>query len=564
MEENKNLNSTPEEKGEDIVIGCDEIQPEEAVEELKTEKPKKAKKPKKEKLLKNTLLAKRGSYSIALTAIVLTAVIVLNVLVGALSDRFVLEFDMTPDKENSISAENVDYIKSIKNDVDVIICSAEESYANAVASNAQQVYGLSNDGSATEYFNQTVKLINKYNAYNSNINVKFVDTQSSEFTAITSTYGTDNLEYGSIIVSTDNEDGSKRYKKLNFTDIYALEEDQTYAAYGMTMNTVVGNEIETALTGAISYVLSDIDVQVAILTGHTTTNITDSYVKLLKANNYEVDVIADAYLTKIPDKYEIIVIPDPTKDYMEEEINAISKFLENDGKYEKGMMVFTNAASPYLTDFYTFLKDWGIEIHDGVVYEPDENYHLSGDSTVLVSANTGDVEDLAEMQMCITGNNVPISAAFEENGSKTTATIVETMPDTVIAPKGVVTDWDGASGQEGKSYATLIESTHKAYDSNANEITSKISVFSSTYFLASSYNETASVSNKNLTLAMVDRAAKIEDTGIEFVPKSITNESFYESVTEASANAMRAIFMFILPLAVLAAGIVIFVKRRNA
>ena len=60
------------------------------------------------KLLKNTLFAKKGGYSIALTAMVLVGIIVFNILVTALSNRFILEFDMTAQKQNSISEENIE------------------------------------------------------------------------------------------------------------------------------------------------------------------------------------------------------------------------------------------------------------------------------------------------------------------------------------------------------------------------------------------------------------------------------------------------------------------------
>ena len=97
----------------------------------------------KTKLLKNELSLKKGGYSIAITAIVVAAIIVLNVLVSALSDRFVLEFDMTPDKINSISEDNIEFIKSVDKEVSVIICSSEDDYSTYVGSVAQQSYGVS-------------------------------------------------------------------------------------------------------------------------------------------------------------------------------------------------------------------------------------------------------------------------------------------------------------------------------------------------------------------------------------------------------------------------------------
>ncbi len=68
MQENKNL--TPETEIEEIVNT--------------------PKKPKREKLIKNQALFKKGGFSLAFTAIFIVAVIVFNILVGALCDRFVL------------------------------------------------------------------------------------------------------------------------------------------------------------------------------------------------------------------------------------------------------------------------------------------------------------------------------------------------------------------------------------------------------------------------------------------------------------------------------------------
>ena len=88
--------------------------------------------------------------------------------------------------------------------------------------------------------------------------------------------------------------------------------------------------------------------------------------------------------------------------------------------------------------------------------------------------------------------------------------------------------------------------------------------FSSIEFLQSAYNEQSAVSNKNMTLAAAERAVGAGDTGISFVSKTITNESFADSVTQSSASAVRIIFMFILPIACIAVGIYIFIRRKNA
>ena len=102
------------------------------------------------------------------------------------------------------------------------------------------------------------------------------------------------------------------------------------------------------------------------------------------------------------------------------------------------------------------------------------------------------------------------------------------------------------------------------YDDDNNEIASYVFAFDSYEFISSVYNEQSSVSNKNLTLACAERAVGAENTGISFVSKTITNESYSDSVSQSSANVIRIIFMFILPIASIAAGIYIFIRRKNA
>ena len=76
-------------------------------------------------------------------------------------------------------------------------------------------------------------------------------------------------------------------------------------------------------------------------------------------------------------------------EYVESEITAMSAFLDNDGKLGKSMMVFADASTKYLPDFYSFLSEWGVAIGEGILYETDSNYHAAGDHTTLISANTG-------------------------------------------------------------------------------------------------------------------------------------------------------------------------------
>lgn len=561
MEENKNLN--PELEAE--TAEAEDFDIAEAVKgEKKSKKAKKDKKPKKEKAkkIKNQALLKRGSYSLAITAAVVAGAIILNILVGALTDRFVLEFDMSLNKDNSISEENIEYIKGIEDKVTVTVCADEETYSSYMGYYAQQYYSVSDDA-ATSYYDQTVTLVNKYADYNKNITVNFVDTQSTKFTEISSKYSSEKLMYGDIIISTE-KDGAEKHKIISYDDIYYLYEDTTYASYGMSFYTVSGNNIETALTSAISYVTSDKIKRAAIITGHSATDYTATYQTLLKDNNYETEIISDSLVTEISSEYDLVVIPCPSTDFIGTELDAVSEFLDNDGKLGKGLIFVADVTAPYLTNLYDFLEQWGIVVEDGILFETNSSNHMADDPTTLGSYTTEADDILSGMSVCITGYNAPMYAGFESEGGITVTSFMETPDSVVAAPKGVDASWTEADNYETDTYSTVIQAAKSDYDEDNNPIASYVTAFSSTHFLESEYSEYSSVSNKDVLFAVSERGAGADKTDISFVSKYIDEESFADQVTEASSNTMRIIFMIILPIICIAAGIYIYIKRRNA
>ena len=534
----------------------DNIIENEALETPVAEKAKKAKK------IKNQALLKRGGYAMAITAAVLAGIVVLNVLLGVLAKRVPLEFDMTFDKQNSIAAENIEYIKGIDKEVKITVCANENDYLMYMSNYAPQLFGVL-DGD-TAYYDQTLKLINKYDNYNSKIKIEFIDTQDTKFTEISTKYPQEKIEYGDIIV-TCNDGTAERYKVVNFQDIYVLEEDQTYAAYGMSGYILKGNNIETALTSAIAYVTDSIDKKVAFITGHSKTDYSESYRALLKNNNYEIDLINETLITKISDDYNAIFIVAPTTDFLDSELDIISKFLDNGGKYGKGLVFFADAAAPYLPNLSAFLAEWGIEVREGIMFETSSQLHQPDKPTEFVSAPFDAEDDILNgMGYCLTGYNVPISSSFETQGAISTTVLFGTSNTVVAAPIGTSNSWTGADKYKKESFATVLQAKRFNYDEDNNPIQNHVFALSSIEFIHGNYSEVADLSNKNIAFKVAERAVGAEDTGISFIAKTIENQSFATEVTELSRNIMFIVFVILLPLAMIAAGIYVYIRRKNS
>ena len=553
MEENKNLNP--------------EVEVEEATENQVTEAPKKEKKaktkkaPKKPKLIKNQALLKRGGYAMGITAAVLAGLIVFNVLIAVLAQRVNLEFDMSLTAQNSMSEENIDFVKNLDKEVTVTVCAKAEDYVGEYMNYYAQQYGVTE--TYTDYYKQTITLLDKYRDYNKKIKIDYIDTQSSEFTQITTKYSNQTINYGDIIV-TCNDGGNERYKIIGYKDIYVLSEDDTYAAYGVTTSTVSANNIETALTSAISYVTSSKTKKVAFITGHSKTDYIESYRNLLKTNNYEIELISDTLITNISDEFDALFIVAPTTDFIDTELDAIAKFLDNDGKYEKGLVFFADAGAPYLPNLYEYLEEWGIGVGEGILFETNANNHMPNEPTTLGSYPVSEDKINNGISACITGYNVPIKALFEEEGTYKVTSLIETPESVVAAPVGTANNWNGADNYTKAAYSTVMQSERMTYDKDNVEINNYVFAFSSTEFIYSDYAEMAQISNKNIALAAAERAVGAEDTGVSFVSKTIENESFSDSVTQSSSSLITIIFMIALPVGLLATSIYVYIRRKNS
>ncbi|MBQ3817129.1 MAG: GldG family protein [Clostridia bacterium] len=497
----------------------------------------------KEKI-KNLNRLKNKGYIIGITAVIIAAVILLNLLISSFSPK--LKFDFSSQKLSSFSEENKEYIKNLKEKVSITVCANEQTYADSSSYGmlyyAYNYYGAAGNGD-NDYYAQTLSLINKYGDYSKNIEIKFIDTQSAEFAGVMNSYPNESLKYGDIIVASP-----QRYRVVRYSDIYKLE------AGGSGYYTVVGNNIETALTSAVDYVISGKDIKVAILTGHSKTDYTDDYAELLKKNNYTVDIIDNKMITAIDDNYSAVIIAAPTSDFLENELTALSNFLENTGK---GLIYFADATAPFLPDFSAFLEKWGIEQSEGILFETAEQYHIEGEPTTIGFYPSGEDDITSNMNYCISGYNVPLLASDTVSEDIKVTTLFKTSPNAVAAPAA---DWQATNGDYITAEYSGVIMSQKSIN---NADSSFVIAFSSVEYIKSQWVQYAALSNQNISISAAEKASGAQNKGITFTTKTIENESYYDKVTETSASFMNWFFVRLLPLAVIAVGIYVFFKRRN-
>lgn len=521
-----------------------------------TEKP--TKKGEKLKKVKNQLLLRRGGFSLLITVLFLAAVIVLNLLVGALSERFNLEYDLSADKLSTVTEENIEYIESIKTPVSITVCAGESNYVSYLSSYAYQLYGVG-DGYTdySDYYKQTIRFINKYPEYNEKITVKYVDMYNdSAYGEIYQKYSNEKISYGDIIVAAVVEnDGAKteRHKIVSFSDVYNMVENSNGSYSYYSTYTISGNKVESALSNAIEYVLG-VDKKALLLTGHSaeaTEKHFTAYEKLLTENNFDVDRQEGAVVNEISSDYDIVVIIQPSIDFQPNELDALNTFINNGDKLQKSIIYVGGSTAQRTPNLNEFLADWGIVVGEGMMFETSGKYSVSGDPTAIyMPTSYGGIVSI---------ENVPLSIGTPVDANTQAETFLSS-PDTIVeAPLGASADWNDYSSSDVGTYSLIASSTKTGYTDDGDKVSSAVFALSSTDFVSPRMD---GLLNTQFLTIINDAFAENGVVEMDFETKTITSTSFVP--VESTASTIQWIFVILIPVSMLVIAIVVYIRRKNA
>ena len=551
------IKNTPETKENTVV--------EAAEAGVKAHSPKK---PKKQKSGVRFYKKPGFRYSMLATvlSIVFIAVIVaVNILASMLDSRInALQLDMTLSKDYSLSADNIEYIKKIDKDVTVTVAATENYYMGGSYSNFLYSNYYYTDTSGGKYFNQTIQLLKKYPKVNGKIKVQFIDPTTPAFNDFNEKYA-NQYTYGSIIVESEfvNSNGAKqsRYKILQVEDIYATSTDSS-SSYGDTY--ITGSQLESALTTALFYVVSEQQNTAAIVTGYNCDS-ADTVQSLLKQNNYDIIEIDSLTASDIPSNVDLLVFATPQTDLMPSEILKLDAFMKNGGNYRKNILYVASNTQTTLPNFESFLGEWGIQIGSGTVYETDEKYRSTVSNTwmYLKDGGTNYLSDFSGMQY-IARDMRPITLKFEqkgeEPGSYYTYNLVKTMDSTTIMPSGEKEDWTPANNATKQAYSAMAMSVFAVdRDENGRDISSSILVLASEDFYSDNY--ASSCANQDALTSIINTMVGRTEQAYTVDNKTITSHTF--TPTEIQSNIIKYVCVGVVPVGLLIFGIVIVIRRKR-
>lgn len=536
-EENKNLNTISEE-----TASADSNAVAETADKTEDTKAKKAKnkksKPQKEKgkfkKFMKSRKAKHGTVAMAITALVIVMVIVLNIIIGLLVNRFPdLELDLTSNSSFALQDDTIDYVSHLDSDVTVYILMEKDTFE-----------------SQGTYFVQAQKMLNKMvSKSNGKMKVKYVDLTSNP--SFTSDYP--NVDWQSS--SANNivlVESGKQYKVLTLADCFEYDE-QTYNYNGSYSFT--GTKIEQAVITAILNVTTNDKVVVDMIKGNNEQDYS-SLKSLLENNAYQVNEVSLA--TGDFDKdAKVAIMYAPSVDLDEKIVEKLSTWLSNDGKYGRSLIYVPTADMGEMPNLDDFLKEWGMSIDRGYVFETDESTLVSASSPYAFTVSYGDYykDNLKNSKIPVV---VSESHAVNITDENTAHALLKTTDKAGVLPIDADKSWDYKDAITGNGENVAAEGVM----TNEDKKSSRVVVFGSYVMFSDTIMKYNSFNNSAYFMNVVNTIADKEDVGITIESKSIDNTEL--GITDvATQNTMLVVFVIVIPIAILVAGFVFWLRRRN-
>nr|MDD6335654.1 Gldg family protein [bacterium] len=476
-----------------------------------------------------------GSYSLVLILIVIAVVVLANVLFTTLDNAFILRVDLTENKLFSLSTATKNVLDKLEDEL--------------------HIYTLYQAGSENKY---VVNTLDSYVSATDKIIVKNVDpVRNPAFAARFKADQTGELQRDWLIVA--NKDESK-YRIIRDDDLFT-----TKTTSDSTTGYVNSLTIEQRVTSAVVYVSAKDSPVAYFLQGHGEPALTDltNLTSQLDVANYDVRALelgqgsAEGRLQK----GDTLIVLAPLSDLTPQEYEAIRAFMLDGGKT---LFAFTPGTSgqrveslPY---FEALLGLYNVTITPefNLVLEDDTAYYSTSKDILRPVVGEHDVTAAIRTARLPVFAPVSMNLKVDTFGPMYTrvSPILTTSANAYAKAGGIAEkDLDRKDGDASGIYNLGVLVEYMPQDKDK----CNMAVFSSGMMFQSPWN--TNIANIELFMSTVGWMGEQTDTIVvqakSLEPPALTLPSAKVAYT------LAALVCIVLPLVVLATGMVVFLKRRH-
>ena len=489
----------------------------------------------------------------AVTALLIGAIIALNVIVYALTVGFGLYYTPTDELDMSITDSSDEKFAAFEGQkVDVVFCRDSASFDDETGT-MDHVY----------FFHKTAKEFEK--RYPNLINLRYVNiiTKRDENGKI----------FERLVDYQKNDKGEIEYPLYDTSVIFDCVANNKHrvvtnvegAAFYVNPNSdasdyqaYIGEEVFSSM---VSWVLSK-TTQKAYFTTYHGESAEIYFTSMLACAGYEIDVL-DLRKQNIPDDADLLIISNPTKDFEKSvqggptsEINRLEDYLKNGGN----LYVSFDPYVDKLNNLEKILKDYGISFIetdiDGEIYKNivrDSSNSTTADSFTLISsfADSEYANEISDTIGKFDSGKVRLrecAALKVEGGARA---LLTSSSSAATYANGERTD---------KSGSYCIGATARTGDEYSEKY-GNVFVISSVYLTANDLLVTKGCANRDFIYAVLDTVFDANNAPYGCKPIHY-NDGSLENLTMGTARIYTIIILAI-PAAIAVVGIVIIRRRKN-
>ncbi|MBQ7171286.1 MAG: GldG family protein [Clostridia bacterium] len=502
---------------------------------------------------KNARALRAGGYSILITAIVLAALIFVNLIVAALPAS-VTRLDATSAGLYTLDGQTKQILSAVSEDI--------------------TLYHVCQDGKEDS---RITELLGRYAAANGRITVKTVDPVVSP--AFVAKYTEDSLADNSVIVESGKRFKIVPYSEMIYTDYSNITEEEYYyyIYYGVQPTGTPVFAGENALTSAVDFVTVPSVPKLYVLSGHGETALSTTVTSYIEEENFELETISlltsssssgepdtitdelSGITIKVPEDASCILINVPTSDLSEPELTALLDYLKNGGT----IVVAADYRTADLSNMLKLANALGLEIPGSLVIETAQSYYTQAAYWLLPKAQSHEITDpLISAQKSVLFANAHAMTEAETLPDGVTVTPLFLTSTEAVAK--VTTSFQLAAYEEGDltgqfiTAAAVTVGEGKAvwftspYLSNFDSILSRYIGYSADQ-MTSGGNSGAFLNALGWTC---EKPSSVTIRTIEMTVEPLT-------VAESSANFWMVLLAILVPVSALGAGLLIWARRRR-
>lgn len=461
---------------------------------------------------------KLGAYSGTMIVIVAVAAIFLNLAVNTLPETYT-SIDMTSQKLYSLTDTTKEMAKSLEKDV--------------------YIYVLDSQDGQDLTLGETLK---RYDALSDHITVEYKDPVTNP--NFYKDYTDGSISMNSLIVVCGD-----RYKIVDYNNIYASTFD-----YNTYSSTVTGYDAEGQITSAISFVTNEDMPVLYTLEGHDEMTLSAAFQDGIEKENISTETINLLETAEIPENAGGLMILAPTKDISSDAADAIINYLNKGGKILMST-AFTDNFAESFPNLQKVLDYFSLSIEEGVVVEGSTSNYYSAPVYLLPDIKSNDLTEGIYGQYYVF---MPYAQAITTNESDDVAvsTILSTSGSAYLKTDTAnMSTFDKEEGDKEGTFDVAVKA-EKVLDSG----TAQLMLYGSEMLFTDSANQMVSDANLKLfTNAVGTMSGKGESV-------SVPVKSYEQPVV--TVNALTALvlglfFMILLPLLLILAGLIIWLRRRK-